>query len=103
MVESIINSQLDRVAWGTTTRAAGDFRSDVITTPSIGMLIAMATTSLGDDVFREDEVTMSFEREVASLCGQEAGVFVISGTMANQLSLRTLLSVPPYAIMADAR
>lgn len=75
----------------------------MITTPSIGMLIAMATTSLGDDVFREDEVTMSFEREVASLCGQEAGAFVISGTMANQLSLRTLLSVPPYAIMADAR
>lgn len=27
MVESIINSQLDKVAWGTTTRAAGDFRS----------------------------------------------------------------------------
>lgn len=67
------------------------------------MLVAMATTTLGDDVFREDEVTMSFEREIASLCGHEAGAFVISGTMANQLSLRTLLTLPPYAILADAR
>ena len=67
------------------------------------MLAAMATTSLGDDVFREDEVTLSFEREVASLCGHEAGAFVITGTMANQLSIRALLTLPPYAVLADSR
>lgn len=40
---------------------------------------------------------------MAHLCGHEDGAFVISGTMANQLALQTLLAQPPYAILADSR
>jgi threonine aldolase len=67
------------------------------------MLAAMTTSTLHDDVFREDTTTLSFESYMAHLCGHEDGAFVISGTMANQLALRTLLGQQPYAILADAR
>ncbi|OKO90614.1 Alanine racemase TOXG [Penicillium subrubescens] len=67
------------------------------------MLTAITTSTLHDDVFREDPTTLSFESHIATLCGHEDGAFVISGTMANQLALRTLLAQPPYAILADTR
>ena len=67
------------------------------------MLEAIVHTTLGDDVFREDDITLNLESEMAASCGLEAAAFVISGTMANQLSLRALLSHPPYSILTDAR
>ncbi|KAL4973632.1 pyridoxal phosphate-dependent transferase [Aspergillus desertorum] len=91
------------IAWGTTHHAHADFRSDVITTPSTGMLAAMASASLGDDVFQEDQSTNEFQSLMASQCGLEAGAFVISGTMANQLAIRTLLTQPPCGVLVDAR
>ncbi|KAL2795562.1 pyridoxal phosphate-dependent transferase [Aspergillus keveii] len=94
---------MEQLAWGKSNRSESDFRSDVITTPTLGMLAAMATTSLGDDVFQEDETTTGFESLMASQCGHEAGAFVMSGTMANQLAIRTLLPQPPCGILVDAR
>jgi threonine aldolase len=76
---------------------------DVITTPSLRMLAAIVNTTLRDDVFHEDNTTMDFESEIAARCGQAAGLFTITGTMANQLGLRTLLTQPPHAILADSR
>lgn len=68
------------------------------------MLDAIRRTTLNDDVYGEDQTTSAFEREMASICGKEAAAFVITGTMANQLALRTLLNeAPPYAIMTDAQ
>ncbi|KAH7412088.1 pyridoxal phosphate-dependent transferase [Phaeosphaeria sp. MPI-PUGE-AT-0046c] len=67
------------------------------------MLAAIVNTTLRDDVFKEDTTTTEFESDIASRCGQEAGLFTITGTMANQLGLRTLLTQPPHAILADAR
>lgn len=67
------------------------------------MLRSIIETTLHDDVYREDPTTASFENHVAELTGHSAGMFVLSGTMANQVSLRTLLSQPPYAILCDAR
>ncbi|KAJ5157852.1 uncharacterized protein N7482_008952 [Penicillium canariense] len=67
------------------------------------MLSAIAQSSLNDDVFREDTTTRSFESHLASLCGHEDAAFVITGTMANQLALRTLLTQPPCAVLADSR
>ncbi|KAL8371127.1 hypothetical protein RB595_001126 [Gaeumannomyces hyphopodioides] len=96
---------LQPLNWGCPekTGAAFDLRSDVVTTPSVGMLEAIAHSTLNDDVYGEDATTADFERQMASLCGHEAAAFVISGTMANQLALRALLQQPPYAILADAR
>lgn len=73
-----------------------------MTTPSTGMLNAIIHATLHDDVYREDLTTTRFEQEMATLCGHEDGAFVITGTMANQLSIMTLLSQPPYAVLADA-
>lgn len=48
-------------------------------------------------------VTNSFEASVAALFGKEAGLFVTSGTLSNQLCLRTWLLQPPYSIVCDIR
>lgn len=51
---------------------------------------AMAEAPVGDDVYREDPTVRELEEQVAALLGKEAALFVPSGTMSNQLCLRTL-------------
>lgn len=80
-----------------------DFRSDTLTTPTASMLTAMPQASVGDDVYMEDSTTSDFERYIAGLVGHEAGLFVSSGTMGNQLGLRTHLLQPPHSILCDHR
>lgn len=67
------------------------------------MLAAIANTTLLDDVFGEDPTTMDLEAHVAALCGKEAGLLVVSGTMGNQVALRTLLTQPPHSVLCDYR
>lgn len=67
-----------------------DLRSDTVTKPTKGMLQAMISAKLGDDVFGEDPTMNNFEQKMAVLFGKEAGLFVPSGTMSNQLCLRVL-------------
>lgn len=74
-----------------------------MTTPTLSMLRAIVETTLRDDVYQEDHTTLSLEQQIADLTGHEAGVFVLSGTMANQLALRTLLTQPPHAVLCDSR
>lgn len=57
---------------------------------------AARVASLGDDVMGVDESTNALEAHVAKLTGKEAGLLVLSGTMSNQLALRTHLTQPPY-------
>ncbi|OTB03123.1 hypothetical protein M426DRAFT_322151 [Hypoxylon sp. CI-4A] len=83
--------------------AAFDLRSDTMTTPTQAMLSAIQTTTLLDDVFGEDPTTIDLEAHVARLTGKEAGLFVLSGTMGNQLALRSLLTQPPHAVLTDHR
>ncbi|KAL7628197.1 hypothetical protein AAE478_002395 [Parahypoxylon ruwenzoriense] len=83
--------------------AALDLRSDTMTTPTRAMLSAIQTTTLLDDVFEEDPTTTDLEAHVASLTGKEAGLFVLSGTMGNQLALRSLLTQPPHGVLCDHR
>ncbi|OGQ83418.1 MAG: threonine aldolase [Deltaproteobacteria bacterium RIFOXYA12_FULL_58_15] len=65
-----------------------DLRSDTVTLPSDGMREAMMRAKVGDDVYGEDPTVIELQRRVAELLGKEAGLFVPSGTMANQVSLR---------------
>jgi threonine aldolase len=67
-----------------------DLRSDTVTKPTKGMLQAMISADLGDDVFGEDPTVNNFEQKMAAKFGKEAGLFVPSGTMSNQLCLRVL-------------
>jgi threonine aldolase len=67
------------------------------------MLRAIIETTLLDDVFREDLTTISLEQHMAALTGHEAGAFVLSGTMANQVALQTHLTSPPNGVLCDTR
>ncbi len=70
------------------TRAI-DLRSDTVTLPTPAMRQAMANAAVGDDVFGEDPTVNALEQRTAELLGKEAAVFVPSGTMANQIAIRS--------------
>ena len=74
-----------------------------MTTPTAAMLEGIRTATLLDDVTEEDATTASLEAHVAALAGKEAGLFVLSGTMGNQVALRSLLTQPPHAVLCDYR
>jgi threonine aldolase len=64
-----------------------DLRSDTLTRPTAAMRRAMAEAEVGDDVYGEDPTVARLEATVARLAGKEAGLFVPSGTMGNQIAL----------------
>jgi threonine aldolase len=67
-----------------------DLRSDTVTHPSARMRQLIASAEVGDDVFGDDPTVRRLEQKVSEILGKEAALFVPSGTMANQISLRTL-------------
>ncbi|NUR96143.1 MAG: low specificity L-threonine aldolase [Kribbellaceae bacterium] len=70
-----------------------DLRSDTVTRPSAAMLAAMTAAPVGDDVYGEDPTVNALEEHVAGLLGHEAGLFTVTGSLANILGVRAL--VPP--------
>ncbi|KAK1238981.1 hypothetical protein MKX08_006042 [Trichoderma sp. CBMAI-0020] len=102
--KAIMGSSEGLNAWvGVKGAGSLDLRSDVMTTPTPSMLAAIARCTLRDDVFNEDATTQDLEAHVAKLTGKAAGLFVLSGTMGNQVALRSLLVQPPHAVLADHR
>lgn len=77
-----------------------DLRSDTVTTPSDAMREVMAQAPVGDDVYGEDLTINSLEERVAELFGKEAGVFTPTGSLANQLAIRMLVS-PGEELIAE--
>jgi threonine aldolase len=65
-----------------------DLRSDTVTRPTPEMRRAMADAEVGDDVFGDDPTVNRLQDMVAGLLGKEAAIFVPSGTMANETSIR---------------
>lgn len=66
-----------------------DLRSDTVTTPTDGMRKAMARAEVGDDVYGEDPTVNRLQDMVAAMLSKRHALFVPSGTMANQLAVRT--------------
>ena len=64
-----------------------DLRSDTVTKPSKEMLNVILESEVGDDEYKEDPTVNELEDFCAELLGFEAGLFVSSGTMGNQISL----------------
>lgn len=62
--------------------------SDTVALPTAGMLEAMITARVGDDVFKEDPTVNALEAKVAELFGMEAALFFPSGTMTNQTAIK---------------
>ncbi len=65
-----------------------DLRSDTVTRPTPEMRKAMFEAAVGDDVLGEDPTTNALQEKAAHLLGKEAALFVASGTMGNQLSIK---------------
>ena len=65
-----------------------DLRSDTVTRPSETMRRAMAAAEVGDDVYGEDPTVNRLEARAAEIFGREAGLFVPTGTMGNQIAVR---------------
>ena len=79
-----------------------DLRSDTLTRPTAGMLAAMASEEVGDDVYAEDPTVNALEARVAGLLGHEAGLFCPTGSMANLLGV-WLLVQPGQELVCDVR
>ena len=67
-----------------------DLRSDTVTRPTPGMLQAMMSAPVGDDVFHEDPTVIELEQKIANLFGMEAALYCPSGTMTNQIAIKIL-------------
>lgn len=77
-----------------------DLRSDTVTKPTPGMLEAMWSAKVGDDVFGEDETINELEQKAAAIFGMEAGIFCPSGTMTNQIAIKCFTQ-PLDELIAD--
>lgn len=65
-----------------------DLRSDTLTKPTPGMLEAMMTAEVGDDMFGEDPTVTALEKKAADMFGMDAAIYCASGTMTNQIGIR---------------
>jgi threonine aldolase len=77
-----------------------DLRSDTLSQPTEEMRAAMAAAPVGDDVYGDDPTVKQLEAEVAALLGKEDAVYVPTGTMSNQIAIRTHTQ-PGDAVLCD--
>ena len=77
-----------------------DLRSDTVTRPTPEMRRAMAEAEVGDDVFGDDPTVNALQERAAELLGKEAGLFVPTGSMGNQVSL-AILSSPGDEVVCE--
>lgn len=77
-----------------------DLRSDTVTRPSPAMRAAIAGAEVGDDVLGDDPTVIRLQERMAELLGKEASLFVPSGSMANQVSIRSVTE-PGDEIICD--
>ena len=59
--------------------------------------------TFGDDVYSEDVPTNSLESYIGELTGLHNALFVLSGTMGNQIALRCHLTQPPYSVICGRK
>lgn len=64
-----------------------DLRSDTVTRPTPGMLEAMMSAPVGDDVFFEDPTINRLQEKIAALLGKEQALFAPSGTQSNLMGM----------------
>ena len=77
-----------------------DLRSDTVTKPTQGMIDAMASASLGDDVYAEDPTVNALQRRLAAMFGKEKALFFPTGTMTNQAAIK-LHTQPGEQLICD--
>ncbi|GMM30315.1 hypothetical protein DAMA08_030600 [Martiniozyma asiatica (nom. inval.)] len=80
-----------------------EFRSDTFTTPIPEMFPAIMNATVGDSVYDEDADTIKLQQKVAALTGHEDGLYCVSGTLSNQIAIRSHLFQPPHSVLCDYR
>ena len=65
-----------------------DLKSDTITKPTKGMLQAMFSAKVGDDVYKEDPTVNELEARLSDMFGKKNALFFPSGSMANQAAIK---------------
>ncbi|MDG1026659.1 MAG: threonine aldolase family protein [Gammaproteobacteria bacterium] len=78
-----------------------DFYADTKSIPTKPMLETILAASLGDEQKGEDPTTAALESRVAELLGKEAAIFMISGTMCNEIAVRVHCD-PGDEVICDA-
>ncbi len=78
-----------------------DLRSDTVTVPTQAMREVMFNAEVGDDVYGEDPTVNKLQNYVANLFGKEDALYVPSGTMSNQLSIK-ILTNPGDEVITEA-
>ncbi len=78
-----------------------DLRSDTVTLPCDTMLKMMCEAKLGDDFYKDDQSTNDLEHYCADFFGKEAALFMSTGTLANQIAIRSH-TVPGDDVIIDA-
>ena len=66
-----------------------NLRSDTITIPTAPLRQAIAQAAVGDDVFGEDPTVNQLQQRTAEVLGKQAALYMPSGTMTNQVAVRT--------------
>ncbi len=79
-----------------------DLRSDTVTKPTPEMLRAMIEAPVGDDVYGEDPTVNRLQDKAATIFGKEAGLFMPSGTMGNQVAIK-LHTRPGQEVIVEER
>ena len=77
-----------------------DLRSDTVTKPTKGMLDAMLSAKVGDDVYKEDPSVNTLEDYLANIFGMDEALFFPTGSMANQAALK-LHTNPGEQVICD--
>ena len=77
-----------------------DLRSDTVTKPTQGMIDAMASAPLGDDVYAEDPTVNALQSRLAAMFGKEKALFFPTGTMTNQAAIK-LHTQPGEQLICD--
>lgn len=78
-----------------------DLRSDTVTKPAKAMRQAIAEAEVGDDVFEDDPTVKKLEKMVAELLNKEKALFVPSGTMANEVAIKSLTKPGDEVILEE--
>lgn len=77
-----------------------DLRSDTVTRPTTGMLQAIMSAKVGDDVYKEDPTVNALEEKLAKMFGKDEALFFPTGSMANQAAIK-LHTQPAEQLICD--
>ncbi|MFL5737050.1 MAG: threonine aldolase family protein [Actinomycetota bacterium] len=77
-----------------------DLRSDTTTRPTPAMRRAMADAVVGDAEYDDDPTVLRLQERAAEITGKEAAIYLVTGTMCNQIALH-LLARPGFFVVCS--